>query len=106
MPTRLALTALAAAAALAVAACGSACKDLGDRICSCQASSALRDNCKSSINSELGSDWGKAGQADQAKCEQLLTTCPDFEAHSDQCRVLSTEEGMVACGLAYDGGTP
>jgi hypothetical protein len=106
MPTRLALTALAAAAALAVAACGSACQDLGDRICSCQSTSALRDSCKSSIRSELGASWGKAGEADQTKCQQLLTTCPDFEAHSDLCRELSTEEGMVKCGLAYDGGTP
>jgi hypothetical protein len=106
MTTRLALAALATAAALALAACGSACQDLGDRICSCQPAGTFRDSCRSSVRTVLGSSYGQTTQADQTKCQDLLKTCPDFEAHGDQCRVLSTQAGMEDCGLAYDGGTP
>jgi hypothetical protein len=106
MTTRLALAAVAAAVTLTVAACGSACQDLGDRICSCQPAGSARDNCRSSVRNELGSSYGKATDADQKKCEALLTTCPDFENHSDQCPVLLTEQGKIACGLAYPPPTP
>jgi hypothetical protein len=101
MTPRLALAALAAAAALTVAACGSSCQDLGDRICSCQPLGTLRDNCRSSIQNELGSGYGQASSADQAMCQKLLTTCPDFGSRPDLCRILTTQDGMVACGMAY-----
>ena len=106
MTTRLALAALATAAALVVAACGSACQDLGDRICSCQPAGTLRDSCRSTVRSDLGSSYGQASSADQEMCQKLLTTCPDFEAHPNLCPELSTRAVMVQCGIAYDGGTP
>jgi len=101
MTTRLALAALALAATLAVAACGSACQDLGSRICSCQPAGTLRDNCNASVKNELGSSYGQASGADETTCQKLLTTCPDFVAHPDQCAVLNVASGMTACGLAY-----
>lgn len=105
MTTRLALATVAAAALVSVAACGSACQDLGSRICSCQPAGTLRDNCNSSIRNELGSSYGQASAADQAFCQEKLGTCPDFGTHPDQCPVLNTAAGMQECGLAYPSPT-
>ncbi|GEJ58717.1 hypothetical protein [Anaeromyxobacter diazotrophicus] len=101
MTTRLALAAVAAAVLATVAGCGSACQDLGERICGCQPAGTLRDNCNSSIRNELGSSYGQASKADQAFCQAKLATCPDFAAHPDECPVLNTAAGMQECGLAY-----
>ena len=96
--TTLLLAALAATT-LTGAGCGSACQDLGDRICSCQPQGSLRDSCKASIRNELG-NVVKPTDADQKVCEQLLGKCPDFEAHPEQCRALDTVEGKQNCGMA------
>ena len=97
--TTLLLAAALAASTLTGAGCGSACQDLGDRICACQPLGALRDSCKASIRNELG-NVVKPSDADQKVCEQLLRTCPDFDAHPDQCRALDTVQGKQDCGMA------
>lgn len=94
------LLAAALTATLTGAGCGSACQDLGDRICSCQPAGSVRDSCKSSIRNELG-NVVNPGDDQQKACETLLRTCPDFEAHPDQCRNLDTVDGKVACGMAF-----
>ncbi|HYS79357.1 MAG TPA: hypothetical protein VEM76_01535, partial [Anaeromyxobacteraceae bacterium] len=85
--------------------CGSACQDLGDRICSCQPVGSLRDSCKASIRNELG-NVVKPGDAEQKVCAQLLGKCPDFEAHPDQCRLLDTAQTKQDCGMANSPATP
>ncbi len=95
------LLALAAGAA----ACGSACKDLADRICNCQPVGTLRDNCKSSVSNQIGGNGQHPVDADQKRCEALLQTCPDPASNVDQCDFLQTEAGKVACGLAYPPST-
>ena len=102
--TTLLLAALAAAT-LTGAGCGSACQDLGDRICSCQPVGAVRDSCKASIRNELG-NVVKPGDAEEKICAQKLGTCPDFEAHPDRCRELDTVDGKVKCGMANLPVTP
>ncbi len=105
-----ALLALSVLLALAtgVAACGSPCQDLAERICNCQPAGVARDNCKSSVKNQIGGSEGQrpAGD-DQKRCQALLDTCPDPESNSHQCEVLATPEGKIACGLAYpaDAGT-
>ena len=96
--TTLLLAALAATT-LTGAGCGSACQDLGDRICSCQPAGSVRDSCKSSIRNELG-NVVKPGDAQEKICQDALGTCPDFAAHPDQCRALDTVKGKVDCGMA------
>jgi hypothetical protein len=85
--------------ALGLTGCGSACQDLAGRICSCQPAGALRDNCNSSVKTQIGSL--QPSGADQAFCAQKLKDCPDFESRPDECPQLLTAAGKVACGLAY-----
>ncbi len=94
----LALTLLATAAA-----CGSACQDLGNRICSCQTTLALQDACKNAVKTQLGS--GTQPAADQSLCQAKLATCPDPTVDANACDEMNTEAGKVACGLAYPAGT-
>ena len=89
------------ALAAGTAACGSPCQDLADRICNCKPAGSLRDNCKSSVSNQIGGNGQRPGETDQKRCEALLATCPDPESNAHQCEVLQTEEGKVACGLAY-----
>ena len=105
-PMKAALPAAALAAALALG-CGSACQDLGDRICACEATSAAKDNCRSALRNELGNTV-KPTDAQQAMCQQILDggKCPDFQAHPDQCRFLNTVEGKQDCGLANPPTSP
>ncbi len=93
-----------AALALGPVGCGSPCQDLAERICSCQPAGTLRDNCNSSVKTQIGSLQPSGN--DQAFCAQKLKECPDFGAHQDQCPVLQTQQGKAECGLAFpDGGT-
>ncbi len=91
---------------LGLAACGSPCQDLAERICNCQPAGALRDNCKSSVKTQIGSLQPTG--ADQSFCADRLKTCPDPESTPSQCEALQTQAGKEACGLAFpeaDGGT-
>ncbi len=97
-------TALAALGLLGVAHCGSPCQDLADRICDCQPAGTLRDNCTSSVKTQIGST--NPTDADQAFCAQKLKECPDFGSSPGDCPVLQTPDGKEKCGLAFaDGGT-
>ncbi len=95
MRLHLALVALAA-----LAACGSPCQDLGDRICSCQAVGLAQDQCKNAVKTQLGSGAQTPGQADEVFCQQKLATCTD-QPNARLCDFLKTPQGKVACGLAY-----
>lgn len=97
----LATTALAALALLGPG-CGSPCQDLADRICNCQPAGTLRDNCKSSVKTQLGSS--NPNGADQAFCADRLQHCPDPESTPAQCQALQTPAGKEACGLAFPAG--
>jgi hypothetical protein len=90
---------LAALAALTLAGCGSACQDLAERICGCQPAGTLQDNCKNSVRNQLGNT--NPSGADQAFCAKTLGTCPAGSQGSAACDALNTEEGKVACGLAF-----
>jgi hypothetical protein len=86
---------------LLVVACGSPCEDLGTRICQCQTAGALRDTCQRSVKDQIGNGNPRPGQSEQDRCEQLLKTCPDPSKDSTACDKLETEQGKIACGLAY-----
>ncbi len=88
-----------AIAALALSGCGSACQDLGNRICNCQPAGALRDSCNSGVKSQLNSSG--ASSADQAYCESKLGTCPDPATNPGACDALNTAAGKAACGIGY-----
>jgi len=104
---RLLAPAALAALALGLAGCGSPCQDLAERICNCQPAGGLRDNCKSSVKTQIDSLQPSAG--DQSICTEKLQTCPDPESTPGQCEKIQTQAGKEACGLAFpaaDGGTP
>lgn len=100
-----AATALSALAVLGLAHCGSPCQDLADRICNCQPAGTLRDNCKSSVKTQISAT--NPTSADQSFCAERLKACPDPDSTPGQCQVLQTQAGKEACGLAFpatDGG--
>lgn len=100
------LAALAIAFVAATAAgCGSACKDLGYRICECQPFGPLRDACHNGVDAQLGQGTQPATSADQAFCQEKLATCPDPGTDDTACDKMNTAAGKVACGLAYPAGT-
>jgi hypothetical protein len=86
-------------AAFALSGCGSACQDLGNRICNCQPAGTLRDSCQSSVKAQLNSN-SPSGD-DQAFCQQKLTTCPDAANDPGACDALKTAAGKQACGIGY-----
>ncbi len=106
MRKTLATTALAALALLGLTHCGSPCQDLAERICNCQPSGPLRDNCKSSVKTQISASNPTSDA--QAFCAQKLADCPDPESTPTQCQKLQTKQGKEDCGLAFpsDAGTP
>lgn len=100
------LAALAFAVLAATAAgCGSACQDLGNRICNCQPLGPLRNTCNSGVSAQLGQGVQPATSADQAFCQSKLATCPDPLNDPSICDALNTAAGKQLCGLAYPPGT-
>lgn len=101
----IALAAGLVALALA-AACSSACQDLAEKICLCVLEGPSRDACNNRVKNQLTSGTYKPGSSAEAYCEAHLAQCtnPNF------CYWINTEDGKVACGLAYpplpDGGAP
>jgi hypothetical protein len=87
---------LLAACALAVpllAGCGNACFKLADQICSCQPDDTSRANCQSRAR-----DTEKifpVSSQDEETCQQKL------DSNACVCQNLTTPEGRVACGTAY-----
>ncbi len=100
MSSRLSLTlAFGLALALGAAGCGSACQDLGDRICNCEAEGQVRNNCKTNVAARVKAS--NATDSQQSYCEAKLNTCPDPNGDINQCAyILNTCPGRVACGLA------
>ena len=88
-----------ALAAFALSGCGSACQDLGNRICDCQPEGALRDNCRNGVKSQLSSS--SVTGDDQTFCQSKLATCPDPANDPGACDALHTEAGKAACGLGF-----
>jgi hypothetical protein len=113
---RPAVIALAAAAVLASAGCGSsACQDLGEKLCACQPG-MTQDSCKAQVQeqlNQLGVDTaGFNGMLDRVEagqpiryddyCQQRLDACTDGQdaaKSTDFCEFLLTEAGKNACGL-------
>jgi hypothetical protein len=87
---------LAAALALALAACSdSPCQELGEKICQCQPGLSS-DSCKTLVEDQLGSkDPG------EDTCQRFLDSCDGRRpADVPLCEWLLTEQGKVACGLS------
>jgi len=85
----------------ALASCGSPCQELGDRICDCQAPGVARDQCKSAVQTQLGSGAQKPGKADETFCQEKLATCHAPANDPGMCDRLATPAGKVDCGLAF-----
>jgi hypothetical protein len=94
---RLAVIALALAAAVQLAACGNACQDLGDRLCSCVPAGTASDTCKQEVKNRL-SDTGVSASA--GTCSNLLATC-EAPSGAQLCEWVNTSCGKYSCGLAY-----
>ncbi len=110
--SRLASLAVAAAAALSVAGCGtSACQELGVKLCECQAG-MTKDTCTAQVQDQLnnlGADTpGFSGMLDnlskgkpstfEAECKGWLDACV-APADANFCEWILTEPGKEACGL-------
>ena len=100
MSSRLSLTlAFGLSLALGAAGCGSACQDLGDRICNCEAEGQIRNNCKTNVSARVKASNATTSQQDY--CQAKLATCPDPNGNIEACAyILNTCPGRVACGLA------
>jgi len=87
------LMALAVAAALPLAGCGSACKELADKICECQPTRAREDRCRRSVST--ASSNIDPSDEQESVCQQILD--------SQRCTCEALEAGeFAACGLAND----
>jgi len=97
---RRALLSLCAAvlSAAALAGCGNACEDLGARLCGCSGGGTASDTCKQQIKNQLN-DLGLTS-ANKNFCAQTLDTC-SAPAGMEFCEWVNTQQGKVACGLAY-----
>lgn len=98
---RRALLAIAFALSSALTACGSPCQDLGERICKCLPEGITRENCERAVEEQVEDGNPRPGSDDQDFCEAKLSTCPDPDDDPAACDRLETNEGKVACGLAY-----
>ena len=88
-------TLLALLAVLAAAACATPCEELGHRLCRCVPSGSQRNACEDSVDRQLAD-----ANPDEGFCEDKLDTCEE-PSGQDFCTWILTEEGKVACGLAY-----
>lgn len=83
------------------AACGSPCQDLATRICECQPTASSRRSCQAAIEDQIDNGSPRPGSREQDFCERKLDTCPDPDDDPLMCDRLLTDEGKIACGLAY-----
>jgi hypothetical protein len=90
---------LAAAVALA-SGCSDPCRDLGDLVCNCNPGGMSEETCKQQVENIID-DVGPT-ESQEELCSDRLDDCdggnPDGVGF---CEWLDTEEGKVACGLAY-----
>jgi hypothetical protein len=83
---------------LEVAGCGNPCLQLADQICSCQPDNVTRAACQQQARTQEG--IFPVGSQTEQQCQKALDT------HACDCTVITTPEGRVGCGLAYDAGVP
>jgi hypothetical protein len=78
-------------------ACSQPCLELAQKLCDCQPTTSLRDQCRQRASADNGS---KNPPADaELACASLLSRC--------DCHQIGTADGKRACGLARqipDGG--
>jgi hypothetical protein len=98
---RLPATALLCAA-LALAACGNPCQDLGDRICTCVGGGTARDACKAAVKRQLAD--ANMNSSDKTFCAGKLDTCnvPSQPEGVVFCEWINTSCGKASCGLSND----
>ncbi|HEY8211562.1 MAG TPA: hypothetical protein VIG99_28965 [Myxococcaceae bacterium] len=89
MVRRLAFIA-AALLPLLLLGCKGSCRQLSEKLCDCQATTAARTSCLQRVASEESRI--APSSADEAVCSGLLDGC--------DCHQIDTPEGKVACGLA------
>ncbi len=65
--------ALAAAATLALAACSNACRDLGERLCSCTPAGTTKASCKQAVKTEVSNL--NPGKDVEEVCSEALDSC-------------------------------
>lgn len=73
-------------------ACKGNCRQLSEKLCDCAENSALRDRCKRDAAAAEGVNPPTAD--DEAFCKAKLDSC--------DCRLVDTEAGKIACGLARE----
>lgn len=88
-------------AALALAGCKSACRQLSEQLCNCAVNSFERDACLRSSSAAEGSNPPTAD--DETFCLALLR--PPEGTPGCDCRLLDTPEGKIRCGLARTGAS-
>ncbi|WNG33733.1 hypothetical protein F0U60_08895 [Archangium minus] len=84
-------------ALLALAGCKSPCRELSERLCDC-VDSFQRDDCIQLV-AERERNVEPTDEELNA-CEQKLQTCTITPDDENSCRILETNEGKDACGLA------
>lgn len=90
----------AAAALLILSACNP-CYQLAVRLCSCQPDDYTQQACQQRANDELSRVTLTNAQSD--RCTAITTSCGKvLEAVPEDCPKLATDEGKLACGLAFD----
>lgn len=90
---KLAVCAAAATLSLPLAGCGSACKELADKICDCQTTRAKEERCRRSVST--ASSNIDPSDEQESLCQQILD--------SQRCTCEALEAGVfAACGLAND----
>jgi len=82
----------AAALPLLLLGCKGNCRQLSEKLCDCQVTTAAKTSCLQRVVSEEGRIGPKS--ADEAVCHDLLQSC--------DCHKLDTYDGKVACGLARE----
>ena len=97
---RLAVPALLAAS-LGLAACGDPCKDLGNRLCGCQAAGLATTNCEQQYSNQIDQ---ASNFENKAICTARLSTC---NAPKDTliCEWVLTRCGRASCGLSAEDPT-
>lgn len=100
---RLSAALIAALAALALAGCGSPCRDLGNRLCRCAPAGTSRQTCERQVKDEL--DNVNPSGEQEAFCDGRLALCEE-PGGTEFCTWLQTTCGRVSCGLSVETDPP
>ncbi|MBN2497722.1 MAG: hypothetical protein JXR96_24220 [Deltaproteobacteria bacterium] len=72
--------------------CGSACRDLANKVCDCQPTRAKKERCEIAVS--VADDNLDASDAEEEACQQIL------DSGSCTCDAVLTGD-LAACGLAH-----